>query len=402
MSKPYFCAVIGKGFGDEGKGMAVDFLASHHNKVLVVRHNGGAQSGHTVELPGKRFVFRELSSGSFRHADTLWADTFFPDLYKLGEEVADFRDVTGFIPQIYAELNTAVTIIDDVLLNMAAENARGADRHGSCGMGIYEAQCRGEAGYGVTVGELVSWNGEQLVRRLKEIRKNYLPVRLAELELCEEELGEFGELLKNDGILETVAAEMLENLRIVHPVTDMEALVRDYECVIFENGQGLLLDSENEEYYPHVTASRTGLINPCKFLQRINQCLDEVIYVTRSYVTRHGAGPLPYECEREALGIREKDRTNVENAWQGRLRYARHGFPEEFVQYVEEDLNNLKDCYRPICSLMLTHLNETGNCVCCTDEDYTVNDFCARPDIRSIFNKFYLSMSRYSVDISVK
>lgn len=402
MSKPYFCAVIGKGFGDEGKGMAVDFLSSHHNKVLVVRHNGGAQSGHTVELPGKRFVFRELSSGSFRHADTLWADTFFPDLYKLGEEVAAFCDVAGFIPQIYTELNTEVTIIDDVLLNMAAENARGADRHGSCGMGIYEAQCRSEAGYGVTVGELLSWNGEQLVRRLKEIRRNYLPIRLAELGLCEAELGEFGELLKNDGILETVAAEMLENLRIVHPVPDVEALVRDYECVIFENGQGLLLDSENVEYQPHVTASRTGLINPCKFLQRINQCLDEVIYVTRSYVTRHGAGPLPYECGREVLGIREKDRTNVENAWQGSLRYARHGSPEEFVQYVEEDLNNLKDYYRPICSLMLTHLNETGNCVCCTDEDYMVNDFCALPDIHSIFNKFYLSMSRYSVDISVK
>ncbi|MBQ8729857.1 MAG: adenylosuccinate synthetase, partial [Lachnospiraceae bacterium] len=33
LKRPYISVVIGKGFGDEGKGMAVDFLASRHNKV---------------------------------------------------------------------------------------------------------------------------------------------------------------------------------------------------------------------------------------------------------------------------------------------------------------------------------------------------------------------------------
>ena len=73
-------AVIGCGYGDEGKGLVTDYLSSKPGKKLVIRHNGGAQSGHTVEIDDKRFVFHELSSGSFRHADTLWADTFMPDL----------------------------------------------------------------------------------------------------------------------------------------------------------------------------------------------------------------------------------------------------------------------------------------------------------------------------------
>ena len=62
MKRPYICAVIGKNFGDEGKGLAVDYLSlqAKGGPVLVIRHNGGAQSGHTVDLPDKRFVFHEL------------------------------------------------------------------------------------------------------------------------------------------------------------------------------------------------------------------------------------------------------------------------------------------------------------------------------------------------------
>ena len=57
-------AVIGKNFGDEGKGLATDYLAMLSKRAghscIVVRHNGGAQAGHTVEASGKRFIFREF------------------------------------------------------------------------------------------------------------------------------------------------------------------------------------------------------------------------------------------------------------------------------------------------------------------------------------------------------
>ncbi len=401
MSKPYFCAVIGKGFGDEGKGMAVDFLSSRHDKILVIRHNGGAQSGHTVELPDKRFVFHELSSGSFRRADTLWTDTYLPDLYKLEEELFAFEEVAGFVPCIYAQPDTAVTIIDDVLLNMAAEETRGASRHGSCGMGIYEAQCRKAAGFAVTIGELFTWSEEQLVQRLLEIRRCYLLRRLAELGLLETDLGEYGELLKNMHVLENVAGEMLKNLRYIRQTEDVSALVADYDCVIFENGQGLLLDSENEMYSPHVTASRTGLTNPCEFLRSIHGELDEVVYVTRSYVTRHGAGPLPHECDPSALGIWEADKTNLENAWQGRLRYARHEAAQDFIKAIETDLKNVSRCNLPMPkkTLLITHLNETDNQVLCCDKSYSVEAFCSMEPVAKIFDSFLLSSTRFSKDI---
>lgn len=110
-------AVIGKNFGDEGKGMAVDYFSLHSEKTLVVRHNGGAQSGHTVvrKLPDKkRFVFHELSSGSCRGADTLWIDSFYPDIYKLGEEISNFQETFGFYaPSEKARLELQKLMSDD-------------------------------------------------------------------------------------------------------------------------------------------------------------------------------------------------------------------------------------------------------------------------------------------------
>ncbi len=403
MRKPYVCVVIGKNFGDEGKGLAVDYLAMQNSgeKTLVIRHNGGAQSGHTVDLPDKRFVFHELSSGSFRGADTLWADTYFPDLYKLGEELEELQTLTGFVPQIYAQPSTQITLIDDVLLNMAAEEARGESRHGSCGMGIYEAQLRGEAGFAVTLEELRDMNQAELINRLQEIRTGYLPSRIRELNLSKETLGEYGELLTDTNVLANVAVQILENLDYVQQVADMSEFLCGYDRVIFENGQGLLLDSENEEYAPHVTASRTGLHNPCAFLKRYDLSLDEVIYVTRSYVTRHGAGPLPYECRAEDLGICEKDRTNVANPWQGSLRFAKHGSLEEFVSAVEKDLQVCEEYDMSLScrTLMITHLNETESCILMSQEKSKVQDFCELLRNRQAFDKLYLSWSPYAKDI---
>ena len=85
MTGRFTAAVIGAAFGDEGKGLAADLLCRRAPGALVVRHNGGAQAGHTVHAGTKRFVFHQLSAGSFRGADTFWAGTFLPDLYKLPE-----------------------------------------------------------------------------------------------------------------------------------------------------------------------------------------------------------------------------------------------------------------------------------------------------------------------------
>ena len=116
--------------------------------------------------------------------------------------------------------------------------------------------------------------------------------------------------------------------------------LKETGTLIFESGQGLLLDRNNKKYATHLTCFETGLANPSKFLKRFGYFLDEAIYVSWTYVTKHGAGTLPNQCPRETLGNLEIDRTNEPNEWQGAIRYARHGNTEEFVFEVQRDIKD--------------------------------------------------------------
>ena len=378
-------AVIGACFGDEGKGLVTDALCAE-GRCAVVRHNGGAQAGHTVVHGGKRFVFHQIGSGSFRGADTVWGENFLPDLYKLGEEYESFRNMSGIAPRIFACKDTKVTLIDDVLINMALETSRGEGRHGSCGMGINEADLRGRAGFGVDMGWLKSHSAENLFHRMKEIRHGYGAVRLKVLGLDTDKLGEYGELLSDDNVLRSVAEQMQKNLELTDIAEDSH-LAR-YDSIVFEGAQGLLLDSDNREYYPHVTASRTGLDEPLRFCQKHGITLDSAVYVMRSYVTRHGAGLLPNECPPEKLGEISPDKTNVTNPWQGSIRYAPHRSPEYLLEAIRRDLN---DRAPESVGLAVTHLNETGGMIRFSSGDIKAEDILTHSIFSSVFSIIYTS-----------
>ena len=388
---------MGKNFGDEGKGLATDFLCLSGTKNLVVRANGGAQSGHTVEVGTKRFVFHELSSGSFRHADTYWAETYHPDLYKLSEEIEDFKAASGFVPRIFASKNAGITTILDVILNMIFETNRGDGRHGSCGMGIYETELREQAGYKITVGDVIKFGEAEFTEHLFDIREYYSKKRLKEEKLTHDLIAEYLELLDNDDVVINYAKTVCNNLKPVEAVDSERQLFEMYDQVIFENGQGLLLDSECERFMPNVTGSRTGLVNVAKILENTGNSLDEVVYVSRSYVTRHGAGKLPCEFEASKIPGLITDVTNLPNEWQGNLRFAPHESVFEFVKPVSEDLLSLKS--RPKVSLLLTHLNEIDGCVIFDGFKMTPEAMKEDEQIGKVFDNIYLSCDRYAENI---
>ena len=357
-------AVIGKNFGDEGKGLATASLSRVLEKPLIIKHNGGAQAGHTVEdqAAGWRFVHHQIGAGAEYGAATLFAEHFMPDLYQLGKEVADFTQVVGFVPLLYSEKTARITTLDDVLLNMGAEAARGDARHGSCGMGIDECVQRNRAGYGLRVEEVAAWSETEFLERLREIRTHYTRERAAALGIDRENL--YFELLGNDTVLQNYVAEVRANIGRLTLVDANPDWLLQFEHLIFESGQGLLLDEDYEAYAPHLTSSKTGMHNPAYFLAKRGLTLDEVIYVTRSYVTRHGEGPLPCETERDKLPGVGEDLTNQPNEWQGTLRYARHESMGAFFAPVERDKDSVQlfsSARETKLSILVTHLNETGN-----------------------------------------
>ena len=66
--KTHCVVVVGAQWGDEGKGKVVDVLAERAD--LVVRYQGGANAGHTVDTGagGGEFVLHQIPSGILQGA----------------------------------------------------------------------------------------------------------------------------------------------------------------------------------------------------------------------------------------------------------------------------------------------------------------------------------------------
>ena len=222
-------------------------------------------------------------------------------------------------------------------------------------------------------------------------------MRLEKEKLILDSIPEYADLLTNDNVVINYATTVCNNARMVETVKSERKLFQLYNQVIFENGQGLLLDSECERFLPNVTGSRTGLVNVAKILENTGNSLDEVIYVSRSYVTRHGAGELPCEFEASDIPGLITDVTNIPNEWQGSLRFAPHESVDEFVGPVKEDLLNLRK--RPKVSLLLTHLNETDGNVMFKAESQSVEAFKTDKMIREAFDNIYISYDRFAENI---
>jgi len=211
-------------------------------------------------------------------------------------------------------------------------------------LGIEECVQRNAAGYGITVEELATWTKQDLVDRLKQIRKEYMERRAKILGIYSS--NPYYEMLHDETVLENFVVEVKENVKLLTLVDADRKWLEEFQNLIFETGQGLLLDQDYETYAPHLTSSKTGIHNPTIFLEKRGLSLEEAIYATRPYVTRHGNGPLPCEVDRSELPGVGEDLTNQPNEWQGILRYARHKSLKDFFEPVLRDRDSLNDLDR--------------------------------------------------------
>lgn len=310
-------AVIGAQFGDEGKGRMIDYYAAQVGADGIVIHfNGGAQAGHTVVTPeGLRHVFSHVGSGAFVGAATFLSRFFVSHPMLFLKEIESLA-TKGVQPVVYVDPQSPVTTPYDMMINQIVERERGADRHGSCGIGFGETIERNlTPAYALTVADLA--DGSALAAKLDAIRREYAPARLTRLGFADA-FGWNTDLLLSDAILEHFIEDVGRFLQLA-TVADVQTATRGRH-LLFEGAQGLLLD-QDRGFFPHVTRSNTGLRNVLALAAELDLTELEVTYVTRPYATRHGAGPLSHELpEKPYPGI--ADATNVPNDWQGSLRFG--------------------------------------------------------------------------------
>lgn len=282
-------AVIGLGFGDEGKGRTTDYLVSKSPNPLVVRFSGGQQAGHTVIYEGKKHIFSSFGSGTLRGAPTYLMQLCTISISGIVNEYEELKK-QGITPTLFIDPHCPVTTPYDINHNRWVSARNG---HGTCGLGINATHRREEKLYSLLAVDLLY---EPVFKeKLRNIGEFYNSPEV-DLSGYFEKYRRFKELVQAGIVI------------ITSPVMSPE--LQSLDC-IFEGSQGILLDEEIG-FYPNVTASVTGLKN-------ILPIVNEVYYITRCYQTRHGNGFMTNQDKSVTL-INNKEEINTTNVYQGDFR----------------------------------------------------------------------------------
>lgn len=298
--------------------------AEQKKKVLTVFYNGGAQRCHHSNGQDLHCV----GAGNFFNGDTFYHERFVLDpmtLWLTGDSVIIDPDCRVVLPC-------------DVMRNRAKEIARGENKHGSCGMGIFEAVKRSaNEEDAVYAGELLF--PYRLYEKVRRIMEKYP---------CAPD-----DLYNLDNWMRAVAY-VTSNCQI----KGLFSLLPLYDTVIFEGGQGLLLDQSHIKETVHLTPSSVGSYNIAKFINFIGEPTD-IYYVSRTYMTRHGAGEMEVECKREDINPDIVDKTNMPNPWQGDLRFG-YLNQDTLAERVKEDF---KAYNHANAHMVFTQLNYTNGMI---------------------------------------
>lgn len=328
--------VIGANYGDEGKGLMTDYLCRQAINPLVIRFNGGSQAGHTVDDGNIRHVFSHIGSGTLAGAPTFLSEHFVVNPYLFHKEYLELIKDNGVKPHVYVDPEARVTTIYDMLINTSLEDSRGIARHGSVGVGFGETIEQSERYDKAFRVKDLYMSDDKLLDHLIGIELDWFHPRMKELGL---------EVFQGDEYFNKMRNMFLKWVNTFKSRTTMleldSLLVHSQDTLIFEGAQGLLLD-QNGKDFPYVTRSNTGLKNVIRLLDKNNIVPNEdseVIYMSRSYMTRHGAGPLQNEVsDPMTMGYKVVDETNKRGEYQGHLRFAPLDF-YKLANRIQFDLN---------------------------------------------------------------
>ena len=327
--------VIGAGFGDEGKGLMTDYFSARYgDKKTVVRFNGGAQAGHTVVTStGLRHVFGHFGSGTFNGSPTHLSRYFIsnPALFRKEWDELSYKMDPAKIT-VTVDIGSLVTTPYDMGINQMVESLR-TERHGSCGVGINETIERNKPYPTFTIVSLADKAYVDFMIHYLSSEK-HIQERLVANGLPMSMPSKYREFFTNPAVKHKFKEDIKFFLDHIQIVDDHSYLLN--KEVIFEGAQGLLLDQNKKQFWPHVTSSNTGLTNVIELAKNAGVTDLDVTYVTRCYATRHGVGKFIQE-ENPIILKHNESETNVWNQWQSDFRTGKLDL-NWLIDAIDEDL----------------------------------------------------------------
>ena len=216
-----------------------------------------------------------------------------------------------YIAELADELHQAYESRQRDEANRLRELSRGASRHGSCGHGIGETR-----NYWLRHGQDAVFaadlkDREALAGKMELLRQRVL---LEAQELVDRVPAD--DHWRLDVLMEPAGQIVGELRQMAEPLT-IQATLPACTTAIFEGAQGVLLD-EWRGFHPHTTWSTVTLHHALAIVEESEAEEICTLGVTRAYMTRHGAGPLPTWSGE--LDAKLSDPGNPTNSWQGTIR----------------------------------------------------------------------------------
>jgi len=341
--------VVGAQWGDEGKGKLVDVLAERAD--WVVRYQGGANAGHTVDLGDVGFVLHQIPSGilhkgvrcAIGNGVVLDPETLFTEIDGL---VADGVDVEG---RLYVSERAHLVLSYHKLIDAESSHSLSL---GTTGRGIGPAYEDKIARRGVRVLDL---RDPERLRDLVTRNTDHANAYLASI----------GTSKRADAV---ATLEQLEKLapRLLPLADDVGLMIhraiKSGAAVLLEGAQGSLLDVDHGTY-PFVTSSSTTSGGAATGTGIAPTTIDAVLGVVKAYTTRVGTGPLPTEMD-DPMAERIRSLGNEFGATTGRPR--RCGWFDAIVVRYASRINGLTD----VAVTKLDVLDTLDRIAVCTGYEY--------------------------------
>lgn len=313
-------------FGDTGKGTMIDALARTHSARLVVRFNGGAQAAHNVVTRDRRHhTFSQFGAATFVPGVETFLSRFVvthPLAMLAEEEHLHAQGVPDAVARLSVDARALVITPFHQAANRLRELARGANRHGSCGVGVGEtvSDALTAPARALSFGELR--DPVQTRRKLRQAQHQKRDELRALCTLLRHEPAAQREiaLLEDDDFVEDCEAaftSLVERVRVLDEAGAAALLGRE-GVLLFEGAQGVLLD-EWRGFHPYTTWSTTTFDNAEAVLREAHYPGEVTrLGILRAYATRHGAGP--FVTEDAALAPLLPEPHNITTPWQQGFR----------------------------------------------------------------------------------